>query len=154
METKKTYRKLPGKKRNFWGNSTLWRGEDHLLLINIRGYREEYKRFYFRDIQAIITRKIEYFKNICIALAMAFVALGAFMGMAIYWESLGWAIFFGTFSLFFLLFFCNHLLFGSSCESYIKTAVQIEKIPSFHRMAIVDKVMQELRPVIEKAQGS
>ncbi len=150
---KKEYRKLPGKKRHLWGHSTMWVGTDHLLLINSRGYREEYKRFYFHDIQAIITRKIEYFKNVCVGLAIAAVMMGGFMMMAAYSDSLGWSIFCGTFSFVFLLFFLNHLIFGSSCESYIKTAVQIEKIPSFHRLKIVERVVGDLRPAIEREQG-
>ena len=36
---------------------TLWQGPDHLLQIYSRLGVEDYKRFYFNDIQAIITRK-------------------------------------------------------------------------------------------------
>src|SRR5947208_5263032 len=33
--------------------SSLWLGADHLLCVDSTGYTETYKRFYFRDIQAI-----------------------------------------------------------------------------------------------------
>src|SRR5213082_404842 len=39
------------------GNSSLWLGKDHLLCIDTSGYTENYKRFYFRDIQALLIRK-------------------------------------------------------------------------------------------------
>src|SRR5436853_630040 len=35
----------------------LWQGEEHLLLVESDGYREYYKRFNYRDIQAVILRK-------------------------------------------------------------------------------------------------
>src|SRR5438477_12551721 len=41
------------------GNSSLWLGKDHLLCIDSNGYTENYKRFYFRDIQALLIRKTE-----------------------------------------------------------------------------------------------
>src|SRR5213593_2882508 len=37
--------------------SSLWLGKDHLLNIDSNRYTEEYKRFYFRDIQSITIRK-------------------------------------------------------------------------------------------------
>ena len=38
-------------------SSNLWLGKDHLLLVESNGYSERYKRFYFKDIQALIIRK-------------------------------------------------------------------------------------------------
>ena len=49
------YRKLPGRRRGFIFGSSVWMGSDHLLLVKSARFREEYKRFYFRDIQAIVT---------------------------------------------------------------------------------------------------
>src|SRR5580658_7114351 len=47
------YRKLPGKRRGFLNVSSVWAGPDHLLLVRGSRFREEYKRFYYRDVQAI-----------------------------------------------------------------------------------------------------
>src|SRR5436305_8222975 len=44
------------------GSSSLWLGKDHLLCIDTTGYTETYKRFYFRDIQAIVIRRTESWK--------------------------------------------------------------------------------------------
>jgi hypothetical protein len=53
-----TYQRLPGKKKGFLiGHHTLWQGPDHLLQIYSRLGVEDYKRFYFNDIQAVTTRK-------------------------------------------------------------------------------------------------
>ena len=48
--------------------SSLWLGSDHLLCIDTTGYTENYKRFYFRDIQAIVIRKTEAWKFVALAL--------------------------------------------------------------------------------------
>src|SRR2546421_4946865 len=40
-------------------SSSLWLGKDHVLLIESNGYSEGYKRFYFKDIQALIIRKTQ-----------------------------------------------------------------------------------------------
>src|SRR6058998_3858024 len=53
----KDYRKLPGLGRDVVSISRLYLARDHLLVVNSNGYIEEYKRFYFQDIQAIIIRK-------------------------------------------------------------------------------------------------
>ena len=37
----------------FISRSSLWLGRDHLLCVDSSGYTETYKRFYFRDIQAV-----------------------------------------------------------------------------------------------------
>ena len=51
-------RRLPGRSiRNFglgFQRHQLWLAETHVLYREIFGYREEVKRFYFRDIQAIV----------------------------------------------------------------------------------------------------
>ena len=62
----KEYQRLPGRGTLLDGDKwyatsramcTVWLGRDHLLLVSRAGYTENYKRFYFRDIQAIIIRK-------------------------------------------------------------------------------------------------
>src|SRR6185503_16307515 len=53
----KVYRRLPGRESGLLSYSRLWLGPDHLLLARTTFFSEEYKRFYFRDIQAIVMRK-------------------------------------------------------------------------------------------------
>ena len=51
------YRKLPGLGLEFIGLSRWHVARDHLLLAASVGIVQSYKRFYFRDIQAITIRK-------------------------------------------------------------------------------------------------
>src|SRR6266853_1047397 len=52
------------------GSSSLWLGKDHVLCIDTSGYNESYKRFYFRDIQALVIRKTERQKWSALILAV------------------------------------------------------------------------------------
>src|SRR5215813_3727271 len=53
-EARDNYRRLPGRRRGFLFGSSVWLGTDYLLLVKSARFREDYKRFYFPDIQAIV----------------------------------------------------------------------------------------------------
>ena len=78
----KEYTKLPGSKKGFFiGKYSLWQGTDHLLHIFARFGIEDYKRFYFSDIQAIITRKtnIGKIQNVILGCLILLFLLPAFI---------------------------------------------------------------------------
>src|SRR5260221_9835524 len=54
------YRRLPGRGSTLTYYASLYEAADHLLQAASNGYTETYKRFYFRDIQAIIIRKTNW----------------------------------------------------------------------------------------------
>ncbi|HTR42987.1 MAG TPA: hypothetical protein VMH87_15340 [Pseudomonadales bacterium] len=136
--------------------SSLWLGPDHLLRTNSNGYVETYKRFYFRDIQAIIVQKNR--RRAVFNAILAFPVLVCLFGVLAcltYWLSpsevgaVVWSIFLGIFLLFLLI---NHLL-GVGCACHIRTAVQIERLPSLCRVPKTERVLDKIRPLIAAAQG-
>lgn len=146
----KEYQKLPGIKKGFLiGKYTLWQGKDHLLYIFSRFGAEDYKRFYFNDIQAIITRKtiIGKIQNIIMG---CFVLM--FLVPVFFFDG-GWSIFYavvcGTMSLFLLINFFK----GPTCETKLLTAVQTEKLHSLRRLKTACRVMDRLQACIQPAQG-
>ena len=147
---KTTYRRLPGKKKGFIvGHHTLWKSSDHLLQIYSRMGVEDYKRFYFNDIQAIITRKTDAGKILNIV-------LGALMGLFGFLTAIsggGWLIFNAIIGGLMLVFFAANLFKGPTCETHLFTAVQKEKLHSLHRLNTAQPVMNELRLIIEQHQG-
>ncbi len=148
MAKTKEYTRLPGKGRSgLITIETLWAGENHLLAIFNRRFSEEYKRFYFNDIQAVITQKTHNGKiiNIVLGLLIAFFSLFLLPG---------WSGFPGVMTGFLLLLLMINLLRGPTCHTYIRTAIQTERIPSLHRLRTAEKVMDRLKPLIEKAQGA
>jgi uncharacterized membrane protein len=129
----------------------LWQGRDHLLLVYNSGYAEDYKRFYYRDIQAIVTRKTArgMVWNIVLALFAVFFAALAFTT-----SDREGTIVLGSFAGFFLLLLLTNALRGPTCVTHLQTAVSREDLPSLNRLRVTRKVVGRLRPLIEAAQGA
>src|SRR5512138_662574 len=129
------YQRLTGTKSQHGvvtsGRSSLWLGEDHLLRIDSTGYTETYRRFFLRDIQAVTIRKT-------IGMQVRILVHGV---IALFWMMIGlsvtdpiWkGVWFGVAGLFILLLIIN-VLRGSCCAFHIRTAVQVEPIPSITRI--------------------
>ncbi len=130
--------------------SSLWLGKDHLLGVDSSGYTETYKRFYFRDIQAITLRKT-YRRLILGILSSAFVALFAVITIASTEAAASWV--FGSIGGISLLILIINLVKGPTCRCQLRTAVQIEEMPSLNRVSKVHKVLDRIRPLIAAAQG-
>ncbi|QTA86850.1 hypothetical protein [Desulfonema magnum] len=145
----KEYRRLPGKKRGFFGYNVLYLGSDHLLSVYSTSFSEDYKRFYYKDIQAIIIRKtaIGKISNIVACLSLAGFILLLFTEPPFFDKIIGI-----TGGLFFLCLLINWLK-GPTCICHLRTAVQMEKLPSLHRVKTARKVITLLRPKIEEVQG-
>ena len=140
----------------FMSRSSLWRGEDHLLGVDSNGYTETYKRFYFRDIQAImlvaskrraIINWILLIPTVpCLAWLLTLLVsrrvsdTGTLITLVI------------LISIFALPLLINNLL-GPTCTCRLRTAVQIEEVPSLNRLRRARKVLGRIRPLIAAAQG-
>ena|ERR1051326_841810 len=148
--TERIYRRLPGRLAGAASYYRLWLGPDHLLSVRATGYSEEYKRFYYQDIQAIILRRTLAWRNWNFGLGTAaglvcFVSVLSSGGVALgIWLSLAGALF--------LLFLVN-LARGPSCVCHVRTAVQTERLPTLGRVRLARKVIDRVRPLIERAQG-
>jgi hypothetical protein len=145
------YKKLPGSKKGFLiGKYSLWQGADHLLHIFSRFGIEDYKRFYFSDIQAIITRKTIFGKvqNIILGCLILLFLLPAYKFGG------NWSIFYGMVSAVPFIILLFNLYRGPTCETRLMTAVQTEKLQSLHRLNTAFRVMNRLRPHIQQTQGT
>lgn len=133
----------------------LWMAKDHLLLVDMSGFAEEYKRFYFHSIQAIIVQK-SYSWAVTNAVLATLVTLFVTLGLSTtrahddmqFFGPLCWII---TAVLAPILLV--QLFYGRTCRCFIKTAVQTEELPSVSRMRLARKVLARLTPEILAAQG-
>jgi hypothetical protein len=132
------------------GRSSLWLGENHLLRIDSSGYTENYRRFFLRDIQAVIIRKtlgmqIRVLVHGVFALFWVLCALSASepIWLGVWWSLTGLS----------LIFLTINLILGPCCAFHIKTAVQNEAIPSIHRLRKARQILDRLRPLLAAAQG-
>jgi hypothetical protein len=143
------YRRLPGSKWTPLGSVTLWAGEDHLLLVELRGFTEIYRRFYFRDVQAIVLRGVErtgervLFGIFALILLLLAVATGR-----------PWTIFWGSLSALLFLALVVDLARGPGCACTLRTALQTVELRSLRRLRTARRVIDRLRPLIELEQGA
>jgi hypothetical protein len=140
----------------FVSRSSLWLAPDHLLLVDSNGYTETYKRFYFRDIQALT-----------LALTKRRLVWNCILGAAIGLCLLGWGIDWFTnppvtsasiiigsvVTAIFVVPLLLNTLFGPTCKCCLKTAVQTEELPPLKRLRRARKVMARLRLLIAQAQS-
>jgi hypothetical protein len=155
VEVAMSYRRMPGRSpRLSFQRSSLWQGDDHLLLVKIRGYAEEYKRFYYRDIQAIVMTRTNRRDLISAILAVfaGFPALLFLVALIRAWGRFA-LIAWGVIAGFLLLLLLINILMGPTCRVEIQTAVQIEKLTSLARLSAARKTMAFILPIIEAAQG-
>lgn len=150
---RKLYTRLPGVTYSNFGRYTLWQGPDHLLHMYSNGMNEEYKRFYYQDIQGMVITKTRK-----AAVTQAFI-LGFFL-LTVWFAWWCWnqdltpaSGFLSVMAGVFLAFLLNLLIKGPSCECRIITAVQNEKLKAVSLLRHGRKLMVKLKPLILDAQG-
>lgn len=127
---------------------SLWLAEDHLLSIDSASYSEEYKRFYFRDIQAFLvcpTNRRAIWNGILAALLIMHLLVFGWMGASVTILAIV-AVILAT------PLVINNLL-GPACRVYLRTAVQVEELPSLGRIGRAHRVLERIRPLIATVQG-
>src|SRR5687767_8619362 len=151
------YIRLPGRRRVTLGftRNSLWMGKDHLLHVINRGYTEDYRRFYYRDIQALLVRETNtgVIVNIILGLLTAASILLLSMGYFFWrWESFA-LIPLAVSAFLWLLIFLYHVFAGPTCVCHLRTAVQFEKLPSLYRVKTARKAIALLRDRVDSVQG-
>src|SRR5438552_12683123 len=141
------YRKLPGARRTPLRKATLWLAGDHILSLDSHRFSEEYKRYYFKDIQAIIvttgSTAMSRAMDLVVAIVLALVALSAWR-----LQSRVAAIAGGVILIAFLIF----KSLGPLCNCQLFTAVSRDTLPSLNRLPTAESVLRIIGPLIEQAQ--
>ena len=147
MSLKKHYKHLCSGGHLFY-RYTLWLGQDHLLYISAGIFVEEYKRFYFKDIQYLMIHKTKSWKVwdillTCLGVAFLIVTIGS--------SNTGALVAGIVAGLLFSILAVN-LIMGPTCAAQIQTAVQKEQLHCMVRIKKAQKVMDSLKPQILHAQ--
>jgi hypothetical protein len=154
MEKRERYRKLPGRRRGIIHGASVWLGSDHLLSVKSVRFREEYKKFFLRDIQAVAFASAPRFHISSRSLAIAWLFFFAFaiaspFGVrGNYWPAI-------------ILGIAAALLVGAwlvisaafSCRCRIYTAVSSDELPSVYRTWTARRFVAALEPKIGETQG-
>ena len=149
-DTQQIYHKLPGRRRGFIFSSSLWTGADHLLLVKSARFQEQYKRFYFRDIQGIVITQVPRF---VISTPMLAVALALLIGVLIVRFRLPALTDWLWLLLAVLAAGWVYISAAQSCTCRLYTAVSREDLPSLYRMWTARKALAELERKIAEVQG-
>ena len=144
----------------FRARMSLWLGPDHLLSVDSSGYSETYKRFYFKDIQAITlyrTKRLQWWNVTVGFFALVFIIAVVLLapGPSAPWTAndiAGASVLGGIIGLLVLLLSIN-LISGPTCKTFLRTAVQIEALPSLCRVRKTRRILAKIRPLILAAQG-
>jgi len=153
-QNRERYRKLPGHRRGFLFGSSVWLGSDHLLLVKSARFREEYKRFYFRDIQAIVTASAPRFhistRSVLIAV-LWWIAFGSAKALeSRHHLSLTWICWTLAAAL---LIAWVYVSAGWSCRCCIYTAVSSDELASLYRTWTARRFLKKVEPYLAQAQG-
>ncbi len=152
---KREYQRLSGTGTKLASRLKLWLGADHLLAVTSTGYWENYKRFYFRDIQAFVIRPNRRGRVVNIVLAvLAFLPLLGALSVALGGNpDYGLAVFWGIVAGILLVCLIVNTVRGPTCKVHVKTAVQMEELPSLRRVWRAHKLLNFLQPLLAEAQG-
>ena len=158
------YRKLPGRGLAFNGIGRLWLAEDHILDVESLLVHERYRRFFLKDIAAIVVRrtKARLYWNIGhgvlgfggAALAGGLWWIGTFVKeqepRVMLWVLAGMI---APFALFFLILFLINSLLGPTCRCHLQTtAAGWHPLAAPTRLRSARRMLARLAPLIEAAQ--
>lgn len=127
---------------------SLWLGPDHLLSIDSASYSEEYKRFYFRDIQAFFicpNGRMAIWNGVLASLLIMHILVLAWLGAS--------ATFVTIVAVILAIPLVINNLSGPACKVYLRTAVQVEELPALSRIRRAHRVLEKIRPLIAAVQG-
>ena len=149
-DSRQRYHKLPGRRRGLISSASLWTAADHLLSVRSDRFQEYYKRFYFRDIQAIVITRVPRFLVSTRALAASALLLIGFLFLRVWAPGLAkWAwLVFPVLTVFWIYLCAVH-----SCTCRLYTAVSREELPSLYRTWTARKALAELEQSIAQVQG-
>lgn len=149
-------KRLPGRSIRYFGlgfqRHQLWLAESHVLYREIFGYHEDVKRFYYRDIQAIVCTPTGSWR-VCNWLAgslLLFLAIcggiSAYQGYMVPFV-LAWIA--ATLALSILL---GNLVLGPSCRTTLYTAAAEAPLYSLGRKRSAEKAIARITAMVQQAQ--
>ncbi|MDX2186138.1 MAG: hypothetical protein SFV32_04325 [Opitutaceae bacterium] len=152
MSTETKYTRLVRAPVSLFMRFSLWDGGDHLLQVRSSGFNEEYQRFNYSDIRALLitesSRRL-IFNVIWGGLAAVFFVIAGTIGIT-------------DPSSFVLLFFTTigavvalwNTFLGPTCHLHLVTRVQTQRLHAIVRRRRANKLIAQLTPVIGAAQAS
>lgn len=147
-ETDFKYRKI-GRFKGIFSRSAFFVGDDHFLLVINQHFSENYRRFYFNEIEGITLRKTTRGRN----LTILFSILLALFGIPAFFVSEEGAIVLVVMAAFPLVLLLVNLVLGTTVECVMRTTASQETLPMVSRLRRYHKFLPQVRHYIEASQG-
>jgi hypothetical protein len=148
------YRRLPGKKRSIGHWRTLWMGDDHLLSVSSNGYSEEYTRYYFKDIKALVARRTNRGRiwNGILGILFGMCLLGLFASLGD--GTTSWTVTLAILAALLLVSLIINTLQGPTCRCHILMPLGTHELPTLGRIRTLRRTLDRLRPFVVERQGT
>jgi hypothetical protein len=157
------YQRLTRPKAGFDGWGSLWLGPDHILQVTNTMTVENYRRWFFRDIQAFLalhnSARLIWNLVTCGLGALLGLGAGAVAMLAVSEknprESTVLMVIVGFMAvpalLLFLIAIVNTAL-GPTCTVFVQTPHGLEKLAAPRRLSTFERLVSRLQPEVAKAQ--
>lgn len=158
-----TYTRLAASRFGLVGLGSLWLGPDHLLHVTNAFGVERYRRWFFKDIQALVARRTarRLVLNLVVGGCGALIALGAIAAAVGFANAtvtsdknplLVLTILLAACAAACLGFALANTLLGPGCVIHIQTPLGVDRLSVPGRLAAFEKIAARLAPLIETAQ--
>jgi len=130
---------------------SLWIGSDHLLSVTYTYGTEDYRRYYFSEIQAFVVHRTADWAvgNWILGVAMALFLIPALILLpGSTGANIPLFITAGAFGCILL----GYLISGPTGKIYIQTATSFDQIRGVSRLFRIRKIMRRLEPLVREAQ--
>ena len=145
------YGKLTGKRRVFFNASQLWMGNDHLLLSLSSAFGEEYRRYMFSDIQAIVVTELE--SRVAQQAVFAILSLVAFVLAVVVPQAVMAKVLWAIPASGLVIAVIVDIARGRRCRCVLQTAVSEHVLEPVTRMRTANAVLTTMNAVIQSTQG-
>lgn len=146
MKPAPLYRRLPGS-AGLVIRQRLWLGPDHALLVRSSVISQDYRRFYFADIEAIVIAEIESASRFY-GMVLSIMAGVFTLGLAVSGYT-AWAVFCALVCIVLSVFTWTRPLVRCS----LKTRVGTQPLPCLKQLQAARRVAAILQAEIQKVQG-
>jgi hypothetical protein len=149
------YLRLPGRHASWRSRESAWLGSDHLLLLSDYLFWERYRRYYFRDIQALVLEPTTQYGTLTLALGIP-TALSAALVLLTVNGSIhtAFGVLGGIVGLPLLVVLVVHVAKGPTCTVALHTAVQDVIVEAMCRQRAALAAVALLAERIESVQGA
>jgi hypothetical protein len=134
-----------------WGlfrRQKIWKGSDHLLAVTETGYTEEFKRYYFSDIQSFTILWSKSYVGWAILWSM--ISLTAFAITVSSSDGVSETI---VFTGVFVTLLIIHLLRGPMCKCWIDTGINHDYLFAMRRVSQARRFWARVEPDLMAVQG-